>query len=159
MILDLCQAIIFITLDDRLADALLEEGSVGKDELTAFELCRVRWQEMLHEPLKFLTANAVLVLLDEGLHRVDYALELCKSTVLDLKSACSAINLAGEASLGAMDFIQFISVDVVGGIHSRRPAEEGCGASLRTFLIKAIHALPESVLSRHSTLDFDRVAF
>ena len=71
MILDLSQTIIFITLDDRLADALLEEGSVGKDELTAFELCRVRWQEMLHEPLKFLTANAVLVLLDEGLHRVE----------------------------------------------------------------------------------------
>ena len=58
-----------------------------------------------------------------------------------------------------MDFIQFITVDVVRGIDSRRPAEERCSASVRTFLIKAVHALAKGVFARHSTLDFDRVAF
>ena len=136
----MCQAIILITLDDRLADAVLEKGSVGEDELAAFELCWVGWEEMLHEPLELLTADAVPIMLDEGLNGVDYALKLRHGTVLDLKSACSAILLAGETSFGAMDFIQLITVDIVGGIDSWWSAEERCGASLRTFLIKAVHA-------------------
>ena len=159
LVLDLYQAVVLITLDNRLADALLEKGSIGEDELTAFELCRVRWEEMLHEPLEFLSAYAVRILLDEGLHGVDYALKIFESTVLDLKSACSAINLAWEASLGAMNFKQLITVDIVGSIDSWWPAVEIWGASYRTFLIKAIHALAEGILARHTTLDFDRVAF
>ena len=155
----MCQAIVFITLDDRLADALLEKGSIGEDELTAFELCRVGWEQMLHEPLEFLSADTIRILLDECLNRIYDAPKLFKGTLFDLKSACSAIYLAGEASLGAMNFIQLISVDVVGGIDSWWPAEGSCGASLRTLLIKAIHALAESILACHTTLDFDRVAF
>ena len=58
-----------------------------------------------------------------------------------------------------MDFKQLITVDIVGGIDSGRPAEERCSASIRTFLIKAVHALAKGVFARHSTLDFDRVAF
>ena len=58
-----------------------------------------------------------------------------------------------------MDFIQFITVNIIGGIDSWRPAEEWCSASVRTFLIKAVHALAKGVFARHSTLDFDRVAF
>ena len=87
MVLDLCQAVVLITLDDRLANALLEEGSVGEDELAAFKLCWVRREEMFHEPLEFLTADTVLIVLDEGLNWVNNAFEfqLCFVSFLNPK--------------------------------------------------------------------------
>ena len=87
MVLDLCQAVVLITLDDRFANALLEKGSVREDELAAFELGRVGWEEVFHEPLEFLTADDVLILLNEGLNWVDNApeLQLCFVSFLNPK--------------------------------------------------------------------------
>lgn len=43
-VLDLYQAVLVVIFENRLADALLEEGCVREDELAAFELGGVRWQ-------------------------------------------------------------------------------------------------------------------
>ena len=50
----LCQAIVLVILDDRLADSLFEKGRVREDTLATFELGGVWRQQVLHQPTELL---------------------------------------------------------------------------------------------------------
>ena len=49
-VFDLRQAVVFVILDDKFANTLLEEGRVGEDARAALEFCGVGWQQVLHKP-------------------------------------------------------------------------------------------------------------
>ena len=79
---------------------------------------------MLHEPLEVLVfdvdhlgllfgARLSLFAGNIVLNGVDLAFQQSHSIALDLKSAGSTVLLTKEASLGAMDFVQLITVQVV----------------------------------------------
>ena len=94
---------------------MLKEGCIREDQLTSLELGRVGREQVLHQPVEFVSLDHRRMVLNVCLDWIDRFLHLRMGRAGKLEFTCSAILFlrAKEFANGSMHFNQLVSVRIV----------------------------------------------